>query len=59
MIKLSKLMKVLCYLTMAVNLLVMYLKILDGYSIIPQLIGVPLLCVAYKLICFCEGKEDN
>ena len=52
----SKILKVLCYLTMAVNLLVMYLKILDGYSILPQLIGIPLLFVAYKLIVFGEKK---
>lgn len=53
----SKIMKALCYLTMAVNVLVMYLKSLDGESITVPLIGILLLFVAYKLICFSERKE--
>lgn len=52
----NKILKVLCYLTMAVDVLVMYLQLLNGDSIIVTLIGIPLLFVAYKLICFCEKK---
>lgn len=51
-----KIAKVFCGLVMILNLLVLYLKALNGESILPQLIGIPLLFVDYKLICFSEKK---
>lgn len=54
--KIYKVSKVFCVLVMIANVLVLYLKALNGESITVQLIGIPLLFVAYKLICFSEKK---